>query len=94
MDVGSNVFLISLLALGLMLAVFGPPAWWYWHGRKPGERREKRWGAILFGGLLMISLGYIKPTDKWDWVGWAANIGRIVCAAWLIAWGARGSPAR
>ena len=91
MDIGSNPYLIALFAFVGLLAVFGPPAWWYWHGRKPGERREKNWGAILFGLLVLISIGYIKPTAKGDWFGWVANMGRIFGGTWIVAWGAKGS---
>ena len=80
-----------LLAVVILLAVAGPPAWWYWHGKKPGERREKKWGAIFFGILLVISMGYVRPTA--EWLGWLANVGRLVAACWIIAWGAKGSPA-
>jgi len=85
-----EVIRVSLLALAMFLAIVGPPTWWYLHGRKPSERRQKQWGAILFGVLLLVSIGYIK-TAKGDWIGWVANLGRLVCASWLIAWGARGS---
>jgi hypothetical protein len=91
MSSGLQVLLACLLALALLLAVFGPPAWWFWHDRKPGERREKRWGAIVLGALLIISMGYLKPAAKGDWVGWLVNIGRLVCGSWMIAWGAKGS---
>lgn len=87
-----EVIRVGLLVLAIFLAVVGPPIWWYLRGRKPGERRQKQWGAILFGVLLLVSIGYIK-TSKGDWIGWLANMGRFVCASWLIAWGARGSRA-
>jgi hypothetical protein len=91
MDSQPNVPLILFLALLGMFAIFGPPAWWYWHGKKPGERRERRWQAILLGALLIITIGRIGPTVKGDWLGWAISIARISAGAWLIAWGARGS---
>ena len=93
MNSAFEVIRALLIALAVLLTVVGPPTWWYWHGRKPGERREKQWGAILLGVLLIISIGYVKPTAKGDWIGWATNVGRLVCASWLIAWGARGSRA-
>jgi hypothetical protein len=54
-----------LLATVILLAIAGPPAWWEWNGKKPGERREKKWGAIFFGTLLIISMGYVRPTAEW-----------------------------
>lgn len=80
-----------LLAFVILLAIAGPPAWWYWHGKKPGERRQKKWGAILLGVLLIISMSYIRPTG--EWLGWLANVARLVAACWIIAWGVKGSPA-
>jgi hypothetical protein len=65
--------------------------WWYSHGRKPGEKREKRWGAILIGILLLASLGHVQSTAKADWIGWSINILRILGGVWLIAFGAKGS---
>ena len=94
MDIGSNPSLIAVFALVFLLAVFGPPVWWYSHGRKPGERREKNWGAILFGALVLISIGYVKPSSKGDWFGWVVNVGRITAGAWIIAWGAKGTRLR
>ena len=91
MDIGSNPLVIGLFALVVLLAVFGPPAWWYSHGRKPGERREKRWGAILLGVLMIVSIGYVKQTNRGEWLAWALNIGRVVGGAWLLAWGAKGT---
>lgn len=90
MGIGSNPLLVGLLALALLLVVFGPPAWWYTRGRKPGERREKRWGAILLGVLVIVSIGYVKPTSRGDWLGWTVNMIRMVGGAWLLAWGAKG----
>ena len=81
---------IALLVIGILLAVIGPPIWWYLHGRKPGERRDKNWGAILFGILVLVSVGYIN-TAKGDWIGWLINMVRFVSASWIIAWGAKGS---
>ena len=83
MGLESYIFLISLLAFVLYL----------W-GRKPGERREKEWVAILLGLLLILSLGPIKPTAKGGWIGWIASMGRVVCIAWLIARGAKATQVR
>ena len=85
-----NVLLISLLAFALLFAIIAPPIWWYRRGRKLGERREKSWGAILFGILLIISVGYVRPSAKGDWIGWVVNIARPILGAWIIAWGAKG----
>ena len=84
--------LIILVALLGLLAIVGPRVWWYSHGKKPDEKREKKWGAILLGFLLLISLGYVQPTVKGDWIGWSVNMGRILSGVWLIAFGAKGSP--
>ena len=92
MDIGANPYLIALFALVGLLAVFGPPSWWYWHGRKPGEQREKNWAAIIFGLHVLISIGYI--TAKGDWLGWVVNMGRVFGGAWIIAWGAKGTRVR
>jgi len=94
MDIGSNIPLLIVLVLLMFFAIFGPPVWWYRRGVKPGERREKKWGAIILGSLLIISIGYVKPTVKGDWIGWAVNVGRLVAGAWIIAFGAKGSKAK
>jgi hypothetical protein len=93
-DIGSNVQAIVAVALVMFFAIFGPPVWWYRRGVKPGERREKKWGAIILGALLIISIGYIKPTVKGDWIGWAANVARLIAGAWIIAFGVKGSKAK
>lgn len=59
--------------------------------RSPGERREKRWGAILLGILMIVSIGYVQPSVRGDWFDWAANIARMVGGVWLLAWGAKGA---
>ena len=48
----------------------------------------------MLGSLLIISIGYVKPTVKGDWIGWAVNVGRLVAGAWIIAFGAKGSKAK
>lgn len=75
---GFDPLLIGFIVLVAFLAIFGPPAWWYTRGRKPGERREKRWGAILLGILMIISIGYVQPSFRSDWFGWTANMARMV----------------
>ena len=82
------IILFGLLGL---LVIVGPPIWWYSHGKTLGEKREKKWGAILLGFLLLISLGYVQPTAKGDWIGWTVNMVRILGGVWLIAFGAKGS---
>lgn len=91
MDVGSNPSVIVLIVLVAFLAIFGPPAWWYTRGRRPGERREKRWGAILLGILMIVSISYVQPSVRGDWFGWSANMARVVGGVWLLAWGAKGA---
>ncbi|MBN9663648.1 MAG: hypothetical protein J0H49_35950 [Acidobacteria bacterium] len=91
MDIGSNPLLIGFIVLVGFLAIFGPPAWWYTRGRKPGERREKRGGAILLGILIIISIGYVQPAVRGDWFGWSVNMARVVGGVWLLAWGAKGA---
>jgi hypothetical protein len=92
MELRSNIFLIGLVLLVGFLAVFGLPMWWFMRGRKPGERREKRWGAILLGILLFASVGAGNPAAKGNWVASTTVIARAVGGAWLIAWGAKGTP--
>jgi hypothetical protein len=83
-----NVPLILFFALLGMLAIFGPPAWWYWHSKRLGERREKRWIPIIVGVLLMIGL---RSGPKGDWLAWGINLLRACAGSWLVAWGVRGS---
>jgi hypothetical protein len=83
--------LIILVAFLGLLAIVGPPMWWYSHGKRPGEKREKKWGAILLGFLVLMSIGYVQPTVKGDWIGWSVNMARILSGVWLIAFGAKGS---
>jgi multisubunit Na+/H+ antiporter MnhB subunit len=87
---GSNPLAVAALAVGMFVIVFGPPVWWYSHGRRAGERRERRWGAIILGLIVLLSASYIRPSATAEWVAWAANLSRIVGGAWLIAWGAKG----
>jgi hypothetical protein len=87
----SEVIRAILLAIIVLLAIMAPPIWWYRRGRRPGERREKRWGAIFFGILILISVGYVRPTAQGDWIGWIVNMVRVFGGAWMIAWGAKGS---
>jgi hypothetical protein len=89
----SDSVVITLAFVGL-LAVFGPPMWWYSHGRKLGEKREKKWGAILLGILLVASVGATPATAKGDWLFKGLTIARALAGAWLIAFGAKGSPAK
>jgi hypothetical protein len=71
------------LATVILFAIAGPPGWWYWHGKSRASGGRKDWGAILFGILLIISMGYVRPTA--EWLGWLANVGRLVAACWIIA---------
>lgn len=89
MDVGSNPVLIGLIALIGLLVLFGPPIWWYRHGRDPRERRKPNWWAIIFGVIVLI--GTRGRIAKGDWVGWAVSLVRYATGAWIIAWGAKGS---
>ncbi len=88
MDAGSNPLLIGLIALVGLLAILGPPIWWYQHGRKPSEKKKLIWWAIIFG---VIILSGTRPTAKGDWLGWVASIIRIEMGVWIIAWGVKGS---
>jgi hypothetical protein len=74
---------VVLVALVIFLAIM------YWHFREPGERRDKRWGAIL-AGILLVSIGYFKPA-KQNWTHWLGHVGGFVIISWLIARSARGS---
>jgi len=94
MNIGSNEYLLVSIALVGMLAIIGPPIWWYGRGRRLGERRERKWGVILFGVLLLMSVGYGQPTAKGDWLRWLVNMGRAVAGVWIIALGARGTSAK
>lgn len=85
----SHLLLIGWAALVALLAVFGPPMWWYSHRRKAGEKRQKRWGPILLGILLIAGVGPTPPGARISWVWWF-NVARAVGGAWLIAWGAKG----
>lgn len=89
-NLGSNPFLIGLLVLVVFLAVFGLPMWWYMRGWKPGERRERRWGAIMFGILLLGSVGTIGP-GAGGRIAAVVAMARAVGGAWLVAWGAKGT---
>jgi hypothetical protein len=87
---------ITLGFVGL-LAVFGPPMWWYSHGRKPGEKREKKWGAIMLGILLVASVGATpapRPGQAANWMLVGFTLARAIAGVWLIAFGAKGSPAK
>lgn len=89
----SDTVVITLALVGL-LVVFGPPMWWYSHGRRFGEKREKKWGAILLGIVLVGSVGATPATGKGDRLLAGFTIARVIAGAWLIAFGAKGSPVR
>ena len=89
----SDTVIIALALVGL-LAVFGPPMWWYSHGRKPGEKREKKWGAILIGILLIGSVGSTPTPAKGNWLFASFTVARALAGVWLIAFGAKGSLAK
>jgi hypothetical protein len=74
---------VVLAALVIFVAIM------YWHGREPGEHREKRWGVVLVG-ILVISIGYFKPA-KYNWIHWLGHVGGFVVISWLIARSAKGS---
>ena len=86
--------IVAVLAFAGLLAVFGPPMWWYSHGRRVGEKREKKWGAILFGILLIGSVGATPTPAKGNWLFTTFTIVRALAGAWLIAFGAKGSPVK
>jgi hypothetical protein len=88
----SDTVVITLALVGL-IAVFGPPMWWYSRGRKLGEKREKKWGAILLGVLLLASVGATPVPAKGNWVFTSFIVARALAGVWLIAFGAKGSPA-
>lgn len=89
----SDAVIITLAFVGL-LAMVGPPMWWYSHGRKLGEKRETKWGAILLGILLISSVGATPATAKGDWLFTSFTLVRALAGVWLIAFGAKGSPAK
>jgi hypothetical protein len=89
----SNPVIITIALVGL-LAVFGPPMWWYSHGRKFGEKREKKWGAVLLGIVMLASVGATPVPAKGNWFFTSFMIARAVGGVWLIAFGAKGSPAK
>ena len=86
-----NDTVIVILAFAGLLAVFGPPMWWYSHGRKLGEKREKKWGAVLLGIFLIASVGATPTPAKGNWLFTSFTIARALAGAWLIAFGAKGS---
>ena len=89
----SDTVVIAIALVGL-LAVVGPPMWWYSHGRKFGEKREKQWGAILLGILVFGSVGATPTPAKSNWLFTSFTIARALAGVWLIAYGAKGSPVK
>jgi hypothetical protein len=89
----SDTVAITIGFAGL-LAIVGPPMWWYSHGRKFGEKREKKWGAILLGIVLLASVGATPTPAKGNWLLTTFVLARALSGVWLIAFGAEGSPAK
>jgi len=59
----------------------------------PEVRREARekWGAIMFGILLLGSVGATPAPAKGNWLFTAFVFARALSGVWLIAFGAKGS---
>ena len=90
MNMGWNLFFRYVGAISTILAITGPPAWWYWHHQRPGERRKRQWAALLAGIALLIVPLRAGPLGHGDWLGSTVVIAQWFGAPWLIAWGARG----
>ena len=88
-----NNSLAVAIGFAVLLAIIGPPMWWSSHGRKPGEKREKKWGAIIFGIVLVGSVGATN-TAKSNWLQTTFVLARALAGVWLIAFGTKGSPAK
>jgi hypothetical protein len=80
MYIGFRVVDAVVLALVIVLAIK------YWRDREGGERRAKRWPAVLVGILLVISMAafFLQPPTKGNWIGWLAPLGRLAIIWWLI----------
>ena len=82
---------VVFIVVAVLLAFVGPPLWWYSRGRKPGERRTRRWEAIVFGIFLLSAVGRLTPAQKGDWGGAVIRLCMAEAAVWSIAIGAKGS---